>query len=81
MSKEVKEGNCESRGAQKARREHGLRKFPSSAKSTPHCGNDFQALKGAAKMFLFSPLAAKMAFGIKMGCKIPLWLRNDFAAP
>ena len=40
---------------------------PPSSKFSPRCGNDFQASKGAAKMFIFSPLVAKMAFGIEMG--------------
>ena len=47
MSKELKVGSWESRGAQKARREHWLRKYffsqlrksPSSKKSAPYCKN------------------------------------------
>ena len=63
----------------------GLRKSPSSTKSSPCCGNDLQASKmGCDLLFYvsFFLLATKWIQkwppSIKMGCEIPIWL---FAAP
>ena len=76
--------------------QNGLWKFPSSAKSTPlrkcsklkkwaakfsFCYQMISKLQNGYKMIFKLQNGYENAPGIKMGCEIPIWLRNVFAVP